>query len=211
MVIAPLDHLWVWVNVYELDQDKVQVGQTMEIQFPFLDQKIQGKRRVRRQRGHRRTPAPSRSAPRSPTPAPGSRPTCSSRRSSTSRPCRARPSSPGIAMVVDQRRRLRLRPQARGDPNARPSDPDQFERRKIEVAQENRRRGRRPQRPRKPGEEVVTNGSLILAQLYEDQRIVDTGLPAAMTRPSSRGPAAIRAGSPTERFDPTRSRGVRSA
>src|SRR3954468_18794703 len=42
MVIAPLDHLWVLVNVYELDQDKVSVGQTMEIQFPFLEEKIQG-------------------------------------------------------------------------------------------------------------------------------------------------------------------------
>ena len=42
MVIAPLDHLWVLANVFELDQDKVQVGQTMEIQFPFLEQKIKG-------------------------------------------------------------------------------------------------------------------------------------------------------------------------
>src|SRR4051794_3325519 len=31
MVIAPLDHLWVQVNVYEFDQDKVGVGQTIEI------------------------------------------------------------------------------------------------------------------------------------------------------------------------------------
>jgi hypothetical protein len=29
-----------------------------------------------------------------------------------------------------------------------------------------------------PGEEVVTNGSLILAQLYEDERIVVSGLNA---------------------------------
>ncbi len=43
MVIAPLDHLWVLVNVYELDQDKVKVGQTLEIQFPFLADKIEGK------------------------------------------------------------------------------------------------------------------------------------------------------------------------
>src|SRR5512135_1954853 len=43
MVIAPLDHLWVWLNVYELDQDKVRDGQTMEIQFPFREQTIQGK------------------------------------------------------------------------------------------------------------------------------------------------------------------------
>ena len=43
MVIAPLDHLWVEVNVYERDQDKVKVGQTMEINFPFLAETIQGK------------------------------------------------------------------------------------------------------------------------------------------------------------------------
>ena len=43
MVIAPLDHLHVTANVYELDQDKVRVGQTMEIQFPFLEETIEGK------------------------------------------------------------------------------------------------------------------------------------------------------------------------
>src|SRR5262249_28685645 len=43
MEIAPLDHLWVWVNVFELDQDKVRVGQTMEIQFPYLAKRIQGR------------------------------------------------------------------------------------------------------------------------------------------------------------------------
>ena len=42
MVIAPLDQLWVWVNVYELDQGKVAVGQRMEIQFPFLEQSAHG-------------------------------------------------------------------------------------------------------------------------------------------------------------------------
>lgn len=43
MTIGPLDHLWVLVNVYELDQDKVSLGQTMEIRFPYSDQKIDGK------------------------------------------------------------------------------------------------------------------------------------------------------------------------
>src|SRR5262249_8273236 len=43
MEIAPLEHLWVWVNVFEVDQDKVRIGQTMEIQFPFLFQTISGK------------------------------------------------------------------------------------------------------------------------------------------------------------------------
>ena len=42
MVIAPLDHLWVWIDAYELDQDKVRKGQTLEIQFPYLDMTIRG-------------------------------------------------------------------------------------------------------------------------------------------------------------------------
>ena len=51
MVIAPLDHLWVLANVYEVDQAKVALGQKMEIQFPFLQQTTHGDRRVRLQRG----------------------------------------------------------------------------------------------------------------------------------------------------------------
>jgi cobalt-zinc-cadmium efflux system membrane fusion protein len=55
--------------------------------------------------------------------------------------------------------------------------PDKFERRIVQVAQENSDRviiahGL------KPGEEIATNGSLILAQLYEDTMTVDTGMPA---------------------------------
>ena len=43
MVIAPLDHLFVWVNVYEADQAKVAMGQDMEIRFPYLDETLLGK------------------------------------------------------------------------------------------------------------------------------------------------------------------------
>ncbi len=35
MVITPLDHLWVQGNVSELDADKVEVGQTLKVIFPF--------------------------------------------------------------------------------------------------------------------------------------------------------------------------------
>src|SRR4029077_1785527 len=42
MVIAPLDHLFVWVNVYEADQAKVAIGQHMEIRFPYLDGTVLG-------------------------------------------------------------------------------------------------------------------------------------------------------------------------
>ena len=53
----------------------------------------------------------------------------------------------------------------------------EFERREIFVAQEN---GDQVvvHNGLKAGEEVATNGSLILSQLYEDLRTVDTGQPA---------------------------------
>ena len=50
MVIAPLDHLFVLVNVYEADQARVAMGQEMEIRFPYLDRTIRRQGRVRRQR-----------------------------------------------------------------------------------------------------------------------------------------------------------------
>lgn len=43
MVIASLDHLWVWANVFESDINKVHVGQTIRINFPFLHQTIPSK------------------------------------------------------------------------------------------------------------------------------------------------------------------------
>jgi cobalt-zinc-cadmium efflux system membrane fusion protein len=54
---------------------------------------------------------------------------------------------------------------------------EKFEKRRIVVAQENHdfvviSRGL------KPGEEVATTGSLILAQLFEDAKTVESGVPA---------------------------------
>ena len=43
LVIAPLDRLWVWGNVFESDLDLVKLGQDWEIQFPFLNYKVRGK------------------------------------------------------------------------------------------------------------------------------------------------------------------------
>jgi cobalt-zinc-cadmium efflux system membrane fusion protein len=171
MVIAPLDHLWVLVNVYELDQDKVSVGQTMEIRFPFLEEKIQGSVQYVANEVSKDTRAVKvRATIRNPhgklksdmlvkaildiKPLPGQ----------TSIPRISMVAINGEAFVFVHR------------PDSSPGGPDKFERRKIEVAQENADRvvvagGL------KPGEEVVTNGSLILSQLYEDLRTVDTGLP----------------------------------
>jgi cobalt-zinc-cadmium efflux system membrane fusion protein len=40
MQIAPLDHLWVRGSVSELDADKVEVGQTIRVVFPYTDRTI---------------------------------------------------------------------------------------------------------------------------------------------------------------------------
>jgi len=53
---------------------------------------------------------------------------------------------------------------------------DKFERRKIHVAQETTD-SVVVSDGLEPNEEIVTNGSLILAQLYEDAANVETGLP----------------------------------
>ena len=43
LTIALLDHLFVWVNVYEADQAKVAVGQEIEIRFPYLEKTVLSK------------------------------------------------------------------------------------------------------------------------------------------------------------------------
>jgi len=42
LVIAPLDRLWVWGNVFERDLDLVELGQGWEIEFPFLSRQFRG-------------------------------------------------------------------------------------------------------------------------------------------------------------------------
>ena len=51
LTIAPLDHLWVWGNVFESDLDQVRIGQSWEIQFPFMTEKLHGQRRIHLQSG----------------------------------------------------------------------------------------------------------------------------------------------------------------
>jgi membrane fusion protein, heavy metal efflux system len=43
LVIEPLDHLWVWGNVFESDLDLIKLGQSWEIQFPFQSERLHGK------------------------------------------------------------------------------------------------------------------------------------------------------------------------
>lgn len=172
MVIAPLDHLWVWVNVYELDQDKVGVGQTMEIQFPYLDQRIQGRvqyvanevaKDTRAIKIRAQIPNPDSrlksdmlvKAILDIPPIPGQ----------TIIPRMAMVSINGLDYVF-----VRLPQRTGTDGEYR------FERREILSAQEHSDRVV-VQRGLKPGEIVATNASLILSQIFEDTRMVETGLP----------------------------------
>ena len=43
LVIEPLDHLWVWGNVFESDLDLIKLGQSWEIEFPFQTERLHGK------------------------------------------------------------------------------------------------------------------------------------------------------------------------
>ena len=171
MVIAPLDHLWVQVNVYELDQDKVRVDQTIEIQFPFLEQKILGNVQYVANEVSKDTRAVK---VRATIPNPGGRLKSDMlvKAILDIPPVPGQTSIPRLSMVAINGESYVFVHKPRG----RDEGVDKFERRKIHVAQENTdsvvvANGLNP------GEDVVTNGSLILSQLFEDQRTVETGLP----------------------------------
>lgn len=180
MTIAPMDHLWVWINVYELDQDKVHLNQTMEIQFPFLKESIKGRveyvanevdKETRAVKVRATVPNPGVhlkadmlvKAQLDIPPLPGQ----------TIVPRQAVVTFNGVSYVFVRKPKD---VSASSSSDDKGEDVDEFERRRIEVAQENTdfvvvRSGL------KPGEVVATAGSLILSQIYEDSRTVDSGLP----------------------------------
>lgn len=178
LTIAPLDHLWVWINVYELDQDKVHLNQTLEIQFPFLKENIKGRveyvanevdKDTRAVKVRATVPNPGVhlksdmlvKAQLDIPPVPGQ----------TVIPRQALVTFNGVSYVFV---RTAKRSSTAKKKNA--ADDENYERRRVEVAQENTdtvivHAGL------KPDEVVVTAGCLILSQMYEDSRMVDTGLP----------------------------------
>jgi cobalt-zinc-cadmium efflux system membrane fusion protein len=170
LTIAPLEHLWVLANVYEVDQAKVALGQRMEIRFPFLQQTTHGTVEHVSSEVSRETRAVQ---------------------------IRASILNPGGKLKSDMLVKVTLEvPPVKGQTNIprqalvvingaeyvfvkRAHDgqgKDRFERRKVSVAQENSdfvvvATGL------EAGETVASSGSLILAQLYEDLQMVQTGMP----------------------------------
>jgi membrane fusion protein, heavy metal efflux system len=163
MTIAPLDHLFVWVNVYEAQQAQVTVGQQMAIHFPYLNRRIQTQVEYVAPEVSKETHAIQvrtsilnidgklkadmlvRAALEIP-------------------PVKGQVVIPRQSMVVMNGRDYAFVRK----PVAGSKDPERFERRELAVTEE---------RDDHAGEEVASNGSLILAQLYEDQQMVATGVP----------------------------------
>jgi membrane fusion protein, heavy metal efflux system len=176
MQIAPLERLWVWVNVFEVDQDKVRMGQTMEIHFPFLDQTISGKVDYVASEVSKDTRAVKVRAT-IPNPDGKFKSDMLVKALLEIPPVSGQTVVPRLAMVsISGSEYVFVRKTRNTSATDRPDAVDGFERRKIGVAQETTdtvvvARGL------KAGEEVVTTGSLILSQLHEDQRMTSVGVP----------------------------------
>jgi cobalt-zinc-cadmium efflux system membrane fusion protein len=177
MVIAPLDHLFVWVNVYEADQARVAMKQKMEIRFPYLDKTESGtveyvanevskdtraikiRASIKNIDGKLKADMLVRATLEIP-PEPG------------------QTMIPRLAMVVMNGNEYAfVEKQTQGAQEAKKAgDVLQFERRQLVVAEE-RDDHVVVKTGLKPGERVAANGSLVLAQLYEDQQMIATGMP----------------------------------
>ena len=173
MVVAPLDHLWVLVNVYELDQDKVKVGMTMQIHFPFVENDITGKVDYVASTVSKDTRAVRvRASIKNPEGRLKSEMLVTARLEIP--PTEGNTVIPRLAMIaLNGSDFVFVRtPDTAGTDSSKSK---KFRRVKIQVAQENSdtvvvAKGLTA------GEEVVTNGSLILSQLYEDREMTTTGL-----------------------------------
>jgi membrane fusion protein, heavy metal efflux system len=171
MVIAPLDHLFVWVNVYEADQVKVTIGQKMEIRFPYLDQMILGTVQYVATEVSKETRAIKIRAS-IPNPDGKLKADMLVRGTLEIPPVSGQTVIPRMAVVVmDGQEYAFVR-----KPSGGSDGPRFFERRKLAVAEE-RYDHIVVSAGLKAGEEVASYGSLILAQLFEDQQMVATGMP----------------------------------
>jgi cobalt-zinc-cadmium efflux system membrane fusion protein len=166
LTIAPLDHLWVWGNVFESDLDLVRIEQPWEIQFPFLAQKLHGKVEYISNRVD-----PGTHAVRVRTSIPNSEGRLKS--DMLVRGALEIPPTPGwsvilrTALIVADGKYYTFVKVA--------GSTDVFERRLLLLAQEKDDHVVVEQGIR-VGDEVVSVGGLLLNQLYEDRRMVQIGV-----------------------------------
>lgn len=167
LVVAPLDHLWVWGNVFESDLDLVRLGQSWEVHFPFLNHKLKGEVEYI---SNRVDPGTHAVRIRTSVPNPEGRLKADMlvRGLLDVPPVTGWTVIPRTALVVADRQYFVF--------VKVPRKADAYERRTVRVAQEKEdhvvvENGLRA------GEEVVSVGSLLLAQLYDDLKTVQTGAP----------------------------------
>ena len=170
LTISPMDKLWVWGDVFESDQDKVHIGQKWTIDFQFSHEEFEGKvesiangvdPETRTLRIRASIPNPGKNL----------KARMLVRATLQIKPLPSDTVIPRNAMVVINGDYFAFVAAAASGERA-----DLFERRKLEIEQEDHdivivKSGL------KPGDRVVSNGSLILAQMYEDQSTVDSGMP----------------------------------
>jgi cobalt-zinc-cadmium efflux system membrane fusion protein len=171
MVIAPLDHLIVWLNVYEADQAQVKMGQHMEIRFPYLNRTILGTVQYVATEVSKdsRTIRIKASVPNADH---DFKADMLVRASLDIPPVNGQTVIPRSAVVVMNGHEYAF---VRKSPtNSKESE--LFERREIVIAEE-RFDHVVLASGAQAGEEVASRGSLILAQLYEEQQTVATGMP----------------------------------
>jgi membrane fusion protein, heavy metal efflux system len=171
LVIAPLDHLIVWLNVYEADSAKVAVGQHLEIHFPFLNRTILGTVQYVAAEVSKETHA-IRVRASIPNVAGDLRAEMLVKASLEIPPVDGQTVIPRSAVVVMNGHEYAF---VRKPPTG-PEQQERFERRELEIAEE-RSDHVVIASGTKAGEEVASRGSLILAQCYEDQQTVATGMP----------------------------------
>lgn len=169
LVIAPLDHLWVWGNVFESDLDLVHLGQKWEIQFPFLRDRLPGRVEYI---SNQVDPGTHAVRIRTSIPNPGGRLKSNMLVQGVLEipPAPGRTVVPRSALIVaDARCYVFVR---------REEDPHTFARRTVTVAHEKADYAV-IDIGLSPGEEVVTTGALILGQMHEELRTRATGMQPA--------------------------------
>jgi membrane fusion protein, heavy metal efflux system len=171
LVIAPLDHLIVKLNVYEADQAEVKMGQHMEIHFPYLNRTILGTVQFVATEVSKdtRTILIRASIPN----VDGELKSDMLVRASLDiPPVKGQTVIPRSAVVVMNGHEYAF---VRKSP-INSKNTELFERREIVIVEE-RSDHVVLASGAKAGEEVASRGSLILAQLYEDQQTAATGMP----------------------------------
>jgi cobalt-zinc-cadmium efflux system membrane fusion protein len=172
MVIAPLDHLIVELNVYEADQSQVKIGQHLEIHFPYLNRTILGTVHYVATEVSQESRAIKIKAS-IPNRSDELKADMLVKASLDIPPVDGQTVIPRSAVVVMNGHEYAF---VRKSSSSDSKDVELFERRAIVIAEE-RSDHVVIASGAKAGEEVAARGSLILSQLYEDQQTVATGMP----------------------------------